>query len=316
MALVAFSCTDGNELEYEAFGYRHDKTLADYEDVAASNDPSRPDFAPVVFFTYSLDGTNNEEYVASGTLINAEWVLTAGHNFFDAQEQNSPAPVSGLEVRIGNDPNTTQAVYAVAEVVYHPTWRDGQQDYQDANDLCLVRLATPVADVAPAILYTTTTESLDSEVWFCGFGDYTEWEGGDVNSFSKKHAMANRLDRAVEGFSTQANGTTYAGGLLAFDFDDPDGIVNSLGDDYVGEDEELLGEGSSQAVALEYEGTTVQGDSGGPLFVKNGDNWQLAGVLTGGANRPIRNHRDGDYGDISIFTRVSTSIEWIKSVVE
>ncbi|HAA14908.1 MAG TPA: trypsin, partial [Cytophagales bacterium] len=61
---------------------------------------------------------------------------------------------------------------------------------------------------------------------------------------------------------------------------------------------------------------TVQGDSGGPLFVRNGDQWEVAGVLSGGASDPVPNWRDGDYGDISIYTRVSTAIDWINSVIQ
>ncbi|MEL7123847.1 MAG: trypsin-like serine protease, partial [Bacteroidota bacterium] len=155
------------------FGIRHDKSLSEYEAIAASNNPNRPDFNTVVAFSYSLDGSQNEEFIASGTLINEEWILTAGHNFYDAEEQNSPAPASGITVKVGNDPNNPDQTYEVAEIVYHPTWLANQQDYEDANDLCLVKLSTPVTNLIPTPLHTTKSEILGTDIWFCGFGDYS-----------------------------------------------------------------------------------------------------------------------------------------------
>jgi len=110
-------------------------------------------------------------------------------------------------------------------------------------------------------------------------------------------------------------GNIYKGGLLAFDFDNPNGSINSLGDNYISEDELLLGSGSSTAEALEFESGTVEGDSGGPLFVKDGDTWKIAGVLSGGLGESLSNFQDGNYGDISVYIRVSQSIEWIQSVI-
>ncbi|MCB0738362.1 MAG: trypsin-like serine protease, partial [Bacteroidetes bacterium] len=102
----------------------------------------------------------------------------------------------------------------------------------------------------------------------------------------------------------------------AYDFDDPDGLVNSLGDDHEGEDEKSLGSGTSEEGALDFEAGTVEGDSGGPLFIKDGNTWKVAGVLSGGAVDPLPNYKDGDYGDISLFTRVSPLVSWINSVIQ
>ncbi|HAP62775.1 MAG TPA: hypothetical protein DCR93_25855, partial [Cytophagales bacterium] len=274
LALFTLSCDSEIFLpEATAFGIRHDKTLQEYEALAASNAADLPNFSAVVFFSYSLDGSDNAEYVASGTLITQEWILTAGHNFYDIQEQNDVAPASGIQVTFGNDPNTSSQVYEVAEIVMHPTWLNGDQEYADANDLCLVRLSRANTDVTPAPLHTTSTEDLGGLVYGCGFGDYSATDGQDPDLYSRKHALANHLDRIVGGITTRANGVTYGGGLLAFDFDDLDGFVNSLGDDDITTDEEILGDGTSEALAIEYEAGTVQGDSGGPLFVRNGDQW-------------------------------------------
>ncbi len=301
-----------------SFGIRHDRTLAEYEAVARNGAPYNtsdyPNFAPVVAFSYGLEGEDTGDYVATGTLISPYWILTAGHNFFSSDEQDTPALPAGITVLLGADPNATPSVHAVAELVFYPSWLAQDDLMHSANDLCLVRLVEPITSVEPAVINTSFDEPIGSVSWFCGFGDYSGQEGQDPEAFSKRHAIQNTLDRKVEGIPSRSGGVDYYGGLLAFDFDAPDGSVNSLGDGLVNEDEALLGPGSSSAQALPFEGATVEGDSGGPLFVRINGVWTLAGVLSGGATDPIENHQDSSYGDISIFIRVATHAEWILSV--
>lgn len=320
--IIAFvaSCREDDEPIVNSadltFGIRHDRELSDYENMAANPVGDMPNFAPVVCFSYSLNGSSEHDYVATGTLIDSMWVLTAGHNFFDTQEQNSPAPTSGIEVLVGNDPNNPDQTLSVSQLVFHPTWLDGQQDLDDANDLCLVKLSNPITNITPAKINYDDNETISADVWYCGFGDYSQLEGQDPYAFSKKHVIENILDRVQSGFSTSVGGSNYTGGLVAFDFDNPTGTINSLGDNVINEDEALLGSGTSDSGALDLEGGTVQGDSGGPLFSKNGNNWEVIGVLSGGAYEPVNNHEDGNYGDISIFTRVANASNWIDAVVQ
>lgn len=309
---------DGETVAEYTFGIRHDRTLAEYEAIARNSAPYNtaeyPDFAPVVAFSYGNEGEDTGEYVATGTLISPHWILTAGHNFFSSDEQESPTLPAGITVLLGSDPNQPLSAHAVAELVFYPSWVEQDELMYSANDLCLVRLVDPINSVEPAVINTSLEEPIGSVAWFCGFGDYSGQEGQDADVLSERHALQNTLDRKVDGIPSRGGGVEYLGGLLAFDFDAPDGTVNSLGDELVNEDEALLGPGSSSAQALPFEGATVEGDSGGPLFVQINGVWTLAGVLSAGASDPIEDHRDSSYGDISIFIRVATHVEWILSV--
>jgi hypothetical protein len=233
-----------------------------------------------------------------------------------ADEQTSPAKTSGIQVFVGNDPNTIQQGLEVEKLVFHPTWLTDNDGYFFGNDLCLVKLKEPISFITPAKINISKDERIGEIVWFGGFGDYTQQIGQDADLLPKKHALQNVLDRKVDGINTGIKGKTYSGGILAFDFDSPDGNVNSLGDSYESEDEKNLGSGTSDAMALPYEGTTVEGDSGGPLFILTAEGWKIAGVLSGGADMPIQNHKDSSYGDISLFIRTSSNAEWILSVIK
>lgn len=320
--LVFTACQPDDILTPEdTWGIRHDRTLDEYETVATNATPyntsNYPDFSSVVFFAYSLKAGQDPSYVASGVLIDDNWILTAGHNFFVSAEQTSPAPASAIMVYTGNDPNNPTGTYEVEQLVFHPTWVD-QNDglFELGNDMCLVKLKTPITNIPVAQIISSDVETIGGQTWYAGFGDYSKRPGQDKNLYSRKHAIQNYLDRKTTGIVSSINGSSYTGGLLSFDFDDPDGLVNSLGDTYESADEQLLGGGSSAAGALDFEGATVEGDSGGPLFVKDGSVWKVAGVLSGGLDQPIENYTEGGYGDISVFTRVQPLYTWIQSVIK
>ena len=296
------------------FGIRHDKTLADYEAIVTATG-DYPNFGAVIFFAY--EDSNDAPFTASGVLINDNWILTASHNFY-TNDQTTPVVAGDIKAYVGNDPNNYDQERTISSVVFHPTWLSEEADIFGGNDLCLVKLSTPFTDITPAVLFTQDSEQIGSQIWFAGFGDYSQQTDPPSNLDSKKHAYQNVLDRKTNDRPTTINGTTYQGGHLAYDFDNPAGTVNSLGDDYFGDDEMELfpAGGTSSATLLEYEAATVTGDSGGPIFIKDGNVWKVAGVLSGGLDMPIVGQETSQYGDISLFTRTFPMLTWIQTTIQ
>ncbi|MDN3204259.1 S1 family peptidase [Algoriphagus sediminis] len=300
------------------FGIRGDLDLSDYERVARNDAPYNtseyPDFSPVVSFVYSINGSDEYDFVASGVLISPDWILSAGHNFFVSDDQSSPAPESGIRAVYGDDPNNEDNYLEVEEVIYFPTWLEDDDIFGKANDFCLVRLKEPLNGITPAKMLTTESEPLNTLVWACGFGDYSQEPGQDPDFYSLKHATSSILDRVVGGITSSSSAGTFTGGLLAVDFDSPSGQINTLGDDYISPDEPLLGTGTSSPTVTEFEAGAVQGDSGGPLFVRVNGEWLVAGILSGSAEEPFIGHVGNSYGEIDIYTRVSLAYDWINEV--
>ena len=325
MAVFIYSCEKDDDEEMvvvppleitPTFGIRHDKTLADYEAIVSATG-DYPNFGAVVFLKNKIG--NGEITTASGVLINNQWILTAGHNFFSPGDL-SPVVKDSVTVQFGNDPNDelNAPELPVEMIVLHPTFQSEDGDIYGGNDLCLVKLSTPITNVTPAAIFEQDSEQIGSQIWTCGFGDYSMQLGQNAEDYSKKHAYQNVLDRKTNDKPTTINGTTYSGGHLAYDFDNPAGTVNSLGDanNSLDEMELFAAGGTSASELLPYEGATVTGDSGGPIFIKDGGVWKVAGVLSGGLTDPIPNHVTSGYGDISLFTRTFPMLSWIQTTIQ
>jgi hypothetical protein len=134
------------------------------------------------------------ELAGTGTLIDARWVLTAGHIV--------------AELNPGDIAEVGGKRYEIEQLVQHPLWR-GIVDWSDVqHDIALVRLRTAVHGIEPARLYTKFDEA-GLTLTFVGAGRFGNGLTGPTVDDGKMRAATNRVLR-VEG--TQ----------LVYRFDAPD----------------------------------------------------------------------------------------------
>jgi len=144
------------------------------------------------------------------------------------------------------------------------------------HDVALLRLDRPVDGVAPARLYDGDDE-VGMDVAFVGAGDQGTGLTGPVERDRVRRMVTNRVEDADSLW-------------IRFRFDPP-------------------GE------ALYHEGISGPGDSGGAAFVETDSVLWVIGVSSWQDTAPT-GRKQGLYGVIEHYTRVSTHLDWIRGVIE
>ena len=268
----------------------------------------------------------------TGTLLNNQWVLTAGHNWSASTVTNITFIHAGVTNQVD-----------MSSLTQHPLWTNSPTVGPSQGwDVALFRLSTPItASITFPELYTKSDEMGKVGI-ILGAGQLgtgsSEWtnQAGDTPLI---HAAMNIVDR-----TTSQTNSGYAGGALVNDFDSgTNALQNTLGtnaqasgaqpwlwDDSTNVLTSLNPAGviaGTNSSADQYtngvnilEGSTAPGDSGGPTFIQDGATWKLAGVTSWGSNPWDQLYNGGTtnrglYGDVNYMTRVSEVSGWITSVI-
>lgn len=214
----------------------------------------------------AFDAVVEVAFGCSGVLIAEDVVLSARHCGVGA----------GDTIIFGDDANGGGIFSATVQSAFLP---DGGGSLLDGGDVVILTLTEPVPPfIAEPMRLVDETDGLEGMLCatvgygFNGIGS----QGHQFSSDGRRWGGENVID--VYGSPAAANGSN----IISTDFDDGSSGANTIG--------------GSSPVPVELEATTAPGDSGGPVLVRVGDEWVVAGVLSGGTTST------SVYGDISWWT--------------
>jgi len=201
----------------------------------------------------------------TGTLIAPTVVISARH-----------CGIGAGDLIVFGD-NSNDGVFAAT--VLSSTLPDGNGSLLDGGDISLHTLTAPVPlDIAePMRLIDETNELQGMLAATIGYG--FNGLGSSGHGFSADGFRWGG-ENIIDAYGSPAS--SGGSNIISTDFDNGAGGANTIP--------------SGSSVPLQFEATTAPGDSGGPVLVQFGNEWVIAGVLSGGTTST------SVYGDISWWT--------------
>jgi secreted trypsin-like serine protease len=119
----------------------------------------------------------------TGTLIAPQFVLTAGHCAVGI-------PNTAGRFQLGS------ASYATSQVIVHPNYNDAAIGSDNANDIAIYKLASPVSNIAPSPIYRGTPQ-VGELLTIVGFGAGGRGDTGHDGSFGTKRVGTTTIDQVT-----------------------------------------------------------------------------------------------------------------------
>jgi secreted trypsin-like serine protease len=250
------------------------------------------------------DSFEDEKGSCGGSIIDAQWVLTAAHCLYRGRSDNKTALEPG-EVVIGYGSNDREATtkVAVTELYVHPKYAACKGDTDCANaskaDIALLKLAEKLPEPKAVALAEPGTEGSllapGAKVVVTGWG--AMWDPYDED-----------IAKLLASFSPDARDkVSYPRKLHEVEVDWVDNETCAAAFEAA-----AAGEIADTEICAMRRGTrkdSCQGDSGGPLVVPNADgtSFTQVGVVSWG--------RSCGAALPGVYTRVAAFSDWIDEMV-
>jgi hypothetical protein len=242
----------------------------------------------------------NKGFLGSCVLIDSKHVLTATHVIVFSKYRSDTIR-KGNQVIIKQkpvDPHVGMPAeltvefegkhYGLKSVKAYLSDIDSVNRHQ--GDLTIIELSEAVPDVSPAVINGKFDE-LHANVVGVGYGvSGVAFPADSVKPRGEKIGGENMID-TIGGMNLKGQGT-----LLTADFDHPS-------------NPQLSRYGNAAPLPLEY--SVGGGDSGGGLFRKTKSGWELVGICAGTEIELESLLKNGYYGDLMYWTRISVFYNWI-----